>query len=310
MNHKSYNISDLRENPRFDILQDAVEVLINDDNLKPDWVGSPAQFTEFYIKRNKKNLLIVVGESWTYGETIGEIATGIRKYNFQDQLEFCFGVRLALILNADLYQYAVPGNCNFYMFTELDRILKYASSLNYEKIYVCQQMTEPSREQSLIVELKEKSHPLAELIQPVKEITFENWLEKYDDIFFDQYENIISQYKNLDCILWKNFCKVNSKNVNRKFKIIDKTWIEYSANMLGKKMQSPSFFAAGWIETITKLYSNLIFDKSKILNELDSIEQSYNFIKSNSLHSHHPNEFGHLLWAQYLARKSGWNYDI
>lgn len=310
MDYKIYDITDSQTNPRFDILHDAVEVLINDDNLKPYWVESPAQYTEFYIKRNKKNLLIVVGESWTYGETMKGIATAIRKFNFHTQLEFCFGSRLALILDTDLYQYAVPGNCNFYMFTELDRILKHVSSYNYEKIYVCQQMTEPSREQALIVQLKEKSHRLADLIQPTRKMTFEQWLEEYDEIFFDQYESIISQYKNLDCILWKNFCKINSKNTNRKFKIIDKTWIEYSATMLGKKIQSPSFFTAGWIETITELYTNVIFDRPKILNEFDQIEESYNFIKANSLHSHHPNEFGHLLWAQYLARKSGWKNDI
>ena len=102
---------------------------------------------------------------------------------------------MATMLDTDLYQYAVPGNCNFYMFTELERILKKTSALNYEKIYVCMQMTEPSREQSLVNELH--NHPLHKLIRCTDHLTFDDWLEKYDDIFFDQYQSIISQYNNL-----------------------------------------------------------------------------------------------------------------
>jgi hypothetical protein len=184
--------------------------------------------------------------------------------------------------------------------------------MGYKKIYVCAQMTEPSREQSLITQLTEHNHKLANLIRPSDKITFDNWLGKYDDIFFDQYEHIISQYDNLECILWKNFCKINSKNIDRKFKIIDKTWIQYSASMLGKKLDAPGFYSVGWLDSIItdQDYANIIFDKSKLLTEMEIVEKSNTFIKANSLHSNHPSIFGHLLWAQYLARKSGWNNDI
>lgn len=310
MSYRTYNFRDIKDNPKFNILNNATEVLLTDNNLKPDWIEFPAAYTEFHIKRNKKNLLVVIGESWAYGETIQGIATGIQKYNFQTQLEFCFGPRLATILDTDLYQYAVPGNCNFYMFTELDRILKHVSTLGYKKIFVCLQMTEPAREQSLIVKLREQNHPLQYLICDQERMTFDHWLEKYDDIFFDQYERIISQYKNVDGILWKNFCKINSKNLDRLFKIIDTTWIQYSSRILGKNLDAPTFYSVGWLDTIMTQYYNVSFDKSALLKEIKIIEESNNFIKASALHSHHPNEFGHLLWAQYLARKSGWKNDI
>ena len=176
MTYKSYNFENIANNPKIEILHDTSEIWLNDDNLKPDWVSHPALYTEFHIKRNKENLLLVIGESWTYGETLQGVATGIQKYNFERQLESCFGVRLAKILNTDLYQYAVPGNCNFYMFTELDRILKHLSTLEYKKIFVCVQMTEPAREQSLIVSLRGNDHPLQYLINPNEKITFKEWL--------------------------------------------------------------------------------------------------------------------------------------
>jgi len=294
----------------FEILRNATDVVVTDHNLKPDWIPSPAEYTEFHIKRNKETLLVFIGESWAYGETVRRIATAIRRYNFEDQLAYTVGSRLAVMLDSDLYQYAVPGNCNFYMFKELERILKYTSTLGYKKIYVCMQMTEPGREKSILTEIEEQGNPVSSIIGPIKKMTFNTWLEKYDDAFFDWYERIISQYTNLDCILWKNFCKINSKNTDRTFKIIDKTWIQYSANCLGKQIAVPAFYAVGWLDNIMKDYHTVSFDKKTILSEIDIIEQSNAFIKANALHSSHPNEFGHLLWAQYLARKSGWNNDL
>jgi len=306
-----YNITaHIKDNPIYYLLKDSAQIDFVDNNLKPYWVERPAQYTEFHVNRKRKNLLIVIGESWTYGEAVKGIATGIEKFNFETQLFFTLGPRMATMLDTDLYQYAVPGNCNFYMFTELERILKKTSALNYEKIYVCMQMTEPSREQSLVDELR--NHPLHKLIKCTEHLTFSDWLERYDDIFFDQYQSIISQYNNLECVLWKNFCKINSKKQERNFKIVDKTWIQYSASILGTKLQAPSFYSVGWLDSIINdgSYKTVKFDKSLLLKEIDIIEQSNNFIKGNPLHSHHPNEFSHLLWAQYLIRKAGWKDDI
>ena len=306
-----YNITaHIKDNPIYYLIKDSTHIEFVDNNLKPNWIKSRAQYTEFHVNRNRKNLLIVIGESWTYGETMKGISTGINKFNFETQLLYTLGPRMATMLDTDLYQYAVPGNCNFYMFSELERILKHISTLNYEKIYVCMQMTEPSREQTLVNELH--NHPLHKLIRCTDNITFSDWLEKYDDIFFDQYQSIISQYNNLECMLWKNFCKINSKKQERNFKIVDKTWIQYSANLLGTKLEAPSFYSIGWLDSIItdNDYKTVKFDKSSLLKEIDIIEQSNNFIKGNPFHSHHPNEFSHLLWAQYLIRKAGWKDDI
>jgi hypothetical protein len=311
MNFKNYDYSSADANStNCEILSDAISVQINDQNLKPYWVEHPALHTEFFVKRNKKNLLLVIGESWTYGETLPGIATGIQQYNFLTQLTLGFSAKMAVTLDTDLYQYAVPGNCNFYMFSELDRILSYVSNLQYETIYVCMQMTEPSREQSLIKELEKNNHPLQDLIFPKQKMTFTEWLTKYDNIFFDEYEKIISKYKNLNCILWKNFCSVNTESVNRTFNIINTTWIEYSSKVLSADIVSPTFYSAGWLDTIVKDYQQIKFDRSELLRQLDLIEASNAFIKANSLHSHHPNQFGHLLWSQFLLRKAGWVNDI
>ena len=287
----------------------AKAVLLNDDNLKPSWIAHPAAFSEFHVQRNRDTLLLVIGESWTYGETLPGIATGIQHYDIYKQLEFCFGPRLALTMDCDYYQYAVPGNCNLYMFEELKRILRHVSTLGYRKIYICQQMTEQGRDNPVFV--KYPDHPLVDVY--ADNSSFEDFLRKYDEVFFKIYDDLLNEFSNIDidAILWRNFCRVNTGADNYKFKIIKKTWIEYAARMVGVDLSSPSFYVAGWISHLQEHYSKKInFNLSLINDELDKIEASNNFIRSNPLHNTHPNAFGHALWAQYLGRQAGWITDV
>lgn len=286
------------------VLQGAEQLLLNDKNLKPDWVQFPALNTEFHIKRNSENLVLVIGESWTYGEALPDVATAIRRYDLYSQLKHSFGPKLAVMLNTDYYQYAVPGNCNYYMFEELKRILKYLRTFNYKKIYICMQMTEPSREKSILN--KTNGHPLESLYR--EKISFKDWLIKYDEIFLNQYNQTLKEFSdlNLDPILWKNFCSVNYRSDDFIFKIIDTTWIQYSSRILGLNLEQPMFYSVDWVYNMYEDFKNINYDKSFILEEVDKIEKCNEFVKANVLHSHHPNSNAHLLWSQFIARKSGW----
>ncbi len=300
----NYSVENFNECSDIDIVKNVTELLINDENLKPDWVEAPAPWTEFHIKKNSESLLIVIGESWTYGESLPKIATAIRQYDFHSQLKHCFGPKIAVMLNSDYYQYAVPGNCNFYMFQELDRILSYIKKFNYKKIYLCMQMTEPAREKSVFKKLN--SHPLRSLY--LSNISFIEWLVKYDEIFFLQYKQTLEKHMdlNIDPILWKNFCKINYTANDLNFKVIDTSWIEYSSKIQGVLLDSPMFYSVDWVAKMYEDHKNINYDKNFILQEVDKIEKCNAFLKGNSLHSHHPNEKAHLLWSQFLARKSGW----
>lgn len=299
------------ENFNCAILKDAVKVLINDDNLKPGWVEHPAKYTEFYIRRRKNTLVLNIGESWTYGETLPGIATAIQNYSFYGQLEHSFGPKLAVTLDADLYQYAVPGNCNFYMFKELKRILEYVSMQGYNKIYLCMQMTEPGREQAITNQLLDENHPVANLYHMSNKINFKTWLETYDNIFLNQFEQTIKPYPNVDAVIWKNFCRFNTHDAGRSFKTIDTSWIQYSGRILGQELEMPGFYAVGWLATIQETLGKFItFDHEFLNKEIDIIEKSNDFIRANTLHSNHPNQYAHSLWAQFLARKSGWKDGI
>jgi hypothetical protein len=293
------------------ILKDTTELLMNDINMKPPWIHHPAQNTEFHIKRGKKELLIVIGESWTYGETLPGIATGIQRYNLYAQLEHCFGPKMAMTMGTDYYQYAVPGNCNLFMFNEVDRILAHVAPMGYEKIYLCLQMTEPGREHAIHTKEMLKGHGITELYHMDEKITFNYWLKKYDEVFFEQLNETLKNYPQVDAVVWKNFCRVMTDNRDYNFKIIETSWIQYGGRILGEYLEMPSFYAVGWFAGLREEYYDRIeFDIPQINKELTWIEKSNEFIKANPLHSTHPSAQNHTLWAQFLTRKAGWKDGI
>lgn len=293
------------------LLNSDTEIYLNDDNLKPNWVKIPAAFSEFHIKRKKDTLLLVIGESWTYGESLPGIASAIGKFDIFAQLQHGFGSKMAMTLDSDLYQYAVPGNCNLYMFHGLERILENVSSMGYRKIYVCQQLTEQGRDNQ--IRQLYPDHPINELYDKTG-LWFTDWLREYDEIFCSILNNAILQNRGkteISAILWRNFCKSNTARRDYHFKTIESTWIEYSSRLLGQPLESPDFYVAGWLDYMQQHYAKQInFDFGILSRNLDKIERSNQFIKSNLLHNNHPNTNSHSLWAQYLIRQAGWAHDI
>jgi hypothetical protein len=312
MNWYNYN-RELPTQPN-QIWSDSISVSINDENLKPDWVEKPAAYTEFHIKRKKDSLLIVIGESWAYGESLTGVASALRKYDLASQMRGCFGSRMALMMNVDYYQYAVPGNCNFYMFQELSRILEHVSTLGYKQVYICMQMTEPGREKAIGNKLTGTSLENFYTNLP-SEITFNQWITQYDEVFLKWFNDIIVEFKEKanikDSILWKNFCSTNTNQRYNSFRVVEQSWIQYSARTMGVKLKMPQVYAVGWLAAMQDEYKKYIsFDIGFLTEQLDIIEQSNNFLTGNPYHYPHPNEIAHMLWAQYLVKTAGWINEI
>jgi hypothetical protein len=221
---------------------------------------------------------------------------------------------MALMMGADYYQYAVPGNCNFYMFQELSRILEHVSTMGYKQVYICMQMTEPGREHAIANKLEDT--PFQNFYTNVTpNISFENWIQQYDESFFKWFDSIILKFKNVvnikDAILWKNFCSTNTKDRYDSFRVVEQSWIQYSARTMGYAIDMPQIYSVGWLASMQEQYNKqIIFDTNSLMNQLDIIEKSNNFLKGNPYHHPHPTEIAHMLWAQYLAKQAGWINDI
>ena len=305
------------------ILDTTVNLFLNDDIIKA--VNPTIQFAEFYIQRDKKTLLLNIGESWTYGETLpllnnnyGGIGTGNGTYDFGSQLLYSFGPKLAMSLDSDLYQYAVPGNSNINMLTDLNRLLSFLRDSNrYEKIYLSFQVTEPNRDFTYLNMDYCKNSALADMLNHFRTskppITLIDWLSIYFDTVQDWYQDTLNKYSdlNIDPIMWANFCTFQT-NKEYSFKRIKPTWIAYSAQLENKEYEEPLFFNTGMLISIEKEYkNNVIIDLDWAMYQMNLVEKAIRFIGHDSLyHCNHPNIKGHQVWASYLAKMSGWKSDI
>lgn len=274
------------------------QIIKNDNNLKPDWIQYPAENTEFHVITGADEVLVIIGESWTYGENLPGIATGLQRYSIDSQIEHAFGPKLATMLQQDLYQYAVPGNCNFYMVSSIPRIIKHLQeNFSYKKINLCVQLTEPGRELAITDKLTGTYSKLYDM-SSVK--TFNEWLFRYDEVLLNELEIIRMQF-GIDVMVWKNFCKFTNKKTYPNLHLVEESWIKFSGKILGKNLEMQSFQSVGWFDDFTNGQGrSLTYDKKEIDQELDKIEISNKFIKSNYLHSNHPNQIAHSLWAYKL----------
>ena len=284
------------------------EIYINDENIYPCWIDKRVKYSEFHVRENNQNILINIGESWTYGENVFDIASGLEKYNLNTQLNYTLGPIMSRLLNVDLYQYAIPGNSNGNMTKELARILEYVKqNFDYDKIYVSMQMTEPSREHAQLNEFT-ADHPIHTLYQKNQKISFKRWLERYDEMFLDLLFDETSKYDNVDCLVWKNFCKWNSDKQLDRIKKVEKNWIAKSAQYLNVDYDPISFQSIGWFNELYKnrKFYKLKFDLEWCDKEIEKITKSNKFLSANELHSMHPNHKAHKIWANFLVKQSGW----
>lgn len=301
--------ADIGKDPSHSILNNFESILVRNDNLKPAHIKIPAENTEVWIRRGKKNLLLNIGESWAYGEGLENIATETGKFDLCSQLKHTFGPKLALLMDTDFYQYAVPGNSNLYMLKELERILPYiVEQEKYENIYLCMQVTEPSRELQQLDDLSAYKHPLGKLYNKKflksKSISFDRWLDKYDKIVFNCLEEIIKPYTNVKTLVWKNFCRIIDTN-KRSFKKVDESWIKFSAKINGVKLEMPDFYVAGWLDHIMKDFREIKYNSRYVSYQLDLIAQSNSYLGNCPQHKPHPNDTQHSLWALNLYTE--WN---
>lgn len=297
-------------------LNNAKKILVTDDNMKPMHIQIPAEYTEFHVIRGSDTLFVNVGESWTYGEALENIGTGIGKFNFRNQLQGCFGPRVCEVMGWDLYQFAVPGNCNLYMHLDLARILRHVATLGYKKVYVSMQMTEPGRELVIPWTKVFQQHAINNWYQIPKEreIHIVDWLALYDELFFDSFNNLLNSFTAcpIEGIMWRNFTRIATQKRNYNFKFIDPTWIVYTAKLCDVHVDAPYILNAIETDAYSKsIGPKLILPRDWMEDQIDKVNFMFDYIagkvaKNLIYHSNHPTKTGHLVWAHHLIRQAGW----
>lgn len=285
------------------LLKDCAEYYI--DNTISDITN--AENTGFYIPRGKDKLVIVSGESWTFGDNLNSMVQ-VRN-NIDDKeprITNNFSGRIAQYLNADLLLKAIPGCSNQIIINNLRSLINCIQShnnfKNYKEIYIIAQLTSPSRD------WRESK----DLGKDIKNPKFDDWFKLREKRDVANMIDVTKELPNAKICIWKNFHDfINDYEVTENKTYIKKSWSNYQLNVQGiNDIELPmAMEAEQWPEMIKEIgiFKNIPNVKQYVNKDLDKLEHSYDMLKKSQINNHHPDEINHFLWTMNIINQCNWN---
>jgi lysophospholipase L1-like esterase len=254
--------------------------------------------------KNSDTLLMVFGDSWTWGDGLGKTNGGIISDDLEYRLTHIYGNVLANMLDADLVNAARPGASNHEIYSNVKNFLPEVVD-RYKKIYVVITLTENGREFNHGTDW----YIIEDLGNPPD--TLSQVLEKYEARMFDVFAKLIDQYSKVEFVLARNFTFSFESNKHILGNLhAGKTWVEILAE--NQPIQQPYPSAIRMLShsafdplqdylTNYKLFSKYKLEMFDIMCDRDAgLTWLANSIFNNKIHTRHPNADGHQLWAKYL----------
>jgi hypothetical protein len=277
--------------------------------------------TEVWLNRNKKNLVIVVGESWSWGDSMGgQHAWGVD--NTEHRINNNLGIYSAIKYDSDFCLCALPGGSNVNTALSLRRLLNEVSD-KYDTIRCIIQITEASRDFS---QLDPTHYWLMNYEIPfeftyngffnelrLNPISIQNFYTWYEHRLETLYNSILSNYSNVKYIFWKNFTRwagtpyKNSMNVSM---------VEYLGLLVNDPVTPPvNLGSAMWEMLSTQPHNTNIhpFDLYKKFTTEDllfihaELDKTLNYFKWFPKYNEvwfkitHPNEAFHKIWGEKIV---------
>ena len=243
--------------------------------------------------KNKPNLLVTLGDSWTFG------------HELENRLDECFGESLSEKLDADWLNLGLSGIGNHYislLFKELVEYIKNNKNY-YKKIYCVVTLTETAREFNGWLD---------------KHVDYATWLRNHitepDDFYYflDLIEkltinNLSVDSDNIQTVISHNFVNRRFQQISGKT-VLEKTWLEVCMESKGKLIDDTCYFVSPWIfdKLIRVTDIEWSLDKTMLKEWLsiqtDKANKRIDLLSNNSMffEEYHPKPIGHQLWADYL----------
>lgn len=245
---------------------------------------------------NKKRLLICIGESWTWGLSLGN--TDLEYNDKKSRYNQFYINKLAEKLDSDWLMIAWNGESNTWILDQYE-IVNTAVMNNfykqYEKVYVHVCLTELFRE----IENEKILNTLTSKIVTIKNL---------DDLikFYFNF-TIAERIKKIKIpsthLFSKNFWNFNSKLNN----FVKDTWqdVLFDKAKIQAKNLPPVISGVGIYPLLNFLKKNklksMTYEFSKMLPSIISIIDQMNLCKFNKKEgTKHPTAEGHQIWADYL----------
>ena len=247
------------------------------------------------------SLLIVAGDSWTWGDSLHgiDITQGI--YDDPQRLTSIYGHLLSEKLNSDFVNIARCGGANIEMHDHMRNILPHAIT-KYKKVYVVITLTENCREciwDNIWTPSDEKR------------LTLDIFLKEYERLMFTGiYQNLISTYSDVTFLIGRNFTyswEENKKILGQAH--LKKSWVDCLAeyqnlNTYPAQVKMVSSIAYMPLHKLLKninLYKKFKFE---FMEYYADAELATDWLLASDLNykkaTKHPTELGHKIWADYL----------
>lgn len=252
----------------------------------------------------KDNLLITLGDSWTWGDSLDP----------ELRLQQVYGAKLKEKLDCDWINIGCKGWSNSFVLENLGFLAPHLAGSNYKKITVVINLTENGRDIQSSTSFRYNYSRLRDTVG-VTNAFYETLLTDIEKYWIRQIESFIEKTDSrFNVVVTHNF--VWHPEVERllkdRVKFLDLTWIECLAD--SQKMPRPirTTLVTGWIFDLVDSVHNIlnITDKTEFkqwaLPYLDRANQVNEWLDASPMNhkkaSKHPNAEGHQVWADYIMK--------
>lgn len=279
------------------------------DDKKDEWFKAKNNTSWYYESiANKDNLLVTIGESWTWGDSLGkiDINAGITD-DYNHRVTHVFGHLLRTKLNADWCNMARCGYSNSWIIEQCSEIVRITNTLDlgYKNITIVCTLTELCRDI-----YASQMYTIATQLIKISN-TLDEFLCQYENEQLLQIKQIANQApSNVRIVIGRNFTDTYTENIATiPDLLVPKTWCDIINDKFNYKDYINNSRIVGQIGfdplirflREQKKYSEwkkellVLFDSA--LNRTNFLDHSpYNYKQATK----HPTEKGHEFWADYL----------
>lgn len=250
--------------------------------------------------RGSDTLLITIGDSWTWGDNLGNVDSHRLRDDPIFRTQNIFGAVVSRTLGWDFLMLAYPGCSNVWMH---DQLAKYLPTLvdRYARVVCVVTLTELGREIIYDDLWCRNTHGATDL---------QSFLTVYEANMLDSFRVIEQQFPQVNVTMARNFTHTFSSNLTRVRDHLPDTWTDVLARA---QTGQPYPFPVRMLSQLSLkpliqfLRRNQLLDKFKpdLIDLCIISESALDWLDASKFHSNkatrHPTVEGHRLWAEYLV---------
>ena len=254
--------------------------------------------------QNRKKLLITVGDSWTWGDHLGNIDWN-KCFDDPVRLTQIFGRILSDQLDADWVNIAEPGCSNYWMLEQLQDIEPWLQNHAYDRAIVVVTLTEDLREATYTKRWPVKD-AYSHFFHNNKKL--KGFLVDVENLLLRNLEQLAQRLPTVEFYVSRAFTDTWPENHSKL--LLSKTWCDVIQDRVGSDsyVKPVPFVAQMAIRPLIQNYLKPEY-KQEFLDMTQLIDRRWRFLGQSDYNlkgsTYHPNPAGHVLWAEYLFETIG-----